>query len=61
MTAAGGEPGDTPPSDFCAAQQTPRILRAGPASYRNVIPALLPGDTLLLAPGNYPRLTIANP
>jgi len=60
MTAAGGEPRDWLFSDFCAAQEPARILRAGASNYRGVIPGLLPGDTLLLAPGDYPRLTIAN-
>jgi hypothetical protein len=57
---ASGEPSDTPPADFCAAQEPARILRAGPENYRVMIPGLIPGDTLLLAPGDYRRLTIAN-
>ena len=60
MTGAGDEPSNTPPSDFCAAQEPRRILRAGPSDYRRVIPGLVPGDTLLLSPGDYPRLIIAN-
>lgn len=61
MTApASSEPGGTPPSDFCAAQEPPRILRADPFNYRRMIGGLVPGDTLVLAAGEYPRLTIAN-
>ena len=61
MTApASGEPGGTPASDFCAAQEPQRILRADPFNYRRMIGGLVPGDTVVLAAGEYPRLTIAN-
>jgi hypothetical protein len=60
MAAAGNEPRGTPPSDFCAAQEPTRILRADPSNYRRMIPDLAPGDTLVLTAGEYPRLTIAN-
>jgi hypothetical protein len=61
MTAAAGdEPSSTSPSDFCARQEPGRVLRASPADYQRMLPGLLPGDTLLLATGNYPRLRIAN-
>jgi hypothetical protein len=60
MAAASNEPRGTPPSDFCAAQEPRRILRADPSNYRRMIPGLVPGDTLVLAAGEYPRLTIAN-
>src|SRR3954454_569849 len=32
---------------------------ATPATYRSVLPTLLPGDTLNLAPGTYPPLRIS--
>src|SRR3954467_578351 len=32
---------------------------ADPATYKSVLPTLLPGDTLNLAPGTYPLLTIS--
>src|ERR1700719_4382862 len=60
MAAAGDEPRGTPPSDFCAAQEPRRILRADPSNYRRMIGDLVPADTLVLAAGEYPRLTIAN-
>src|ERR1700719_674173 len=60
MAVAGNEPGGVPPSDFCAAQEPGRILRADPSDYRRMLPGLVPGDTLVLAAGEYPRLTIAN-
>src|SRR6516162_10035860 len=49
-----------PSQDFCVAKEPGRLLRADPASYQKLIPALQSGDTLLLAPGRYTRLTIAN-
>src|SRR6516164_5561736 len=49
-----------PSQDFCVAKEPGRVLRADPASYQKLIPALQSGDTLLLAPGRYTRLTIAN-
>ena len=60
MAAAGNQSIGTPPGDFCDANEARRILRADPSNYRRTINRLIPGDTLLLAPGNYPRLTIAN-
>jgi hypothetical protein len=60
MSAAGNEPRGTPPSDFCAAQEPRRILRAAPSNYRRMIGSLVPGDTLVLTAGEYPPLTIAN-
>jgi hypothetical protein len=61
MTAPpSSEPRGTPPSDFCAAQEPSRILRADPSNYRRMIGGLVPGDTVVLAAGEYPRLTIAN-
>ena len=60
MVAMGNEPRGAPPSDFCAAPEPKRILRADPSNYRSVIGGLVPGDTLVLAAGEYPRLTIAN-
>jgi hypothetical protein len=60
VAAAGNEPGSAPPLDFCAAQGRGRIRRADPSNYRRMLPRLVPGDTLVLAAGEYPRLTIAN-
>src|SRR5438105_12940926 len=60
MVAMGNEPRGAPPSDFCAAPDRKRILRADPSNYRSVIGGLVPGDTLVLAAGEYPRLTIAS-
>ena len=60
MTAVGSESSGAPPADFCAANQAGRIVSAGPSDYRQAIAGLAPGDALLLAPGNYPPLTIAN-
>ena len=60
MAAAGNEPRGTPSSDFCAAQEPTRILRADPSNYRRMIGGLVPGDTLVLTAREYPRLTIAN-
>jgi hypothetical protein len=60
IAVAGNEPDGTPPSDFCAAQEPRRILGADPSNYRRMILGLVPGDTLVLTAGEYPRLTIAN-
>jgi hypothetical protein len=60
MDLAGNEPGGAPPPEFCAAQEPRRILRADPSNYRRMISGLVPGDTLVLAGGEYPRLAIAN-
>src|SRR5437588_12920174 len=60
MAVMGNEPSGPPTSDFCAAHQPRRLLRADPSNYRRKIPGLMPGDTLVLAAGEYPRLTVAN-
>src|SRR5437868_15411038 len=60
MDLAGNESRGAPPSEFCAAQEPRRILRADPSNYRRMISGLVPGDTLVLAGGEYPRLAIAN-
>jgi hypothetical protein len=49
-----------PSQDFCAAKGPGRVLRADPTNYQKLVPTLQSGDTLLLAPGRYPRLTVAN-
>ena len=49
-----------PSADFCAAKGPGRVLRADPSNYRERVATLQAGDTLLLASGRYPRLTIAN-
>lgn len=61
MTAAVpvDAPSEPPPADFCASAQRGRLLEADPATYRALLARLAPGDTLLLAPGEYPRLRIA--
>jgi hypothetical protein len=62
-TAAGVpayEPGAAPPQDFCATEERGRVLPGDPSNYRILLPRLIAGDTLLLAPGQYPRLTITN-
>jgi len=58
-----GSPQDAsavPSGDFCAAKGPGRVLRADPSTYRERVATLQAGDTLLLASGRYPRLTIAN-
>jgi hypothetical protein len=60
MAAVGNEPSGAPPSDFCAGHKPRRILHADPSNYRRMIGGLVPGDTLVLAAGEYPRLIIAN-
>src|SRR5438552_11251349 len=60
MVVMGNEPRGAPPSEFCGAPEQKRILRADPSNYRRMIGGLVPGDTLVLAAGEYPRLTIAN-
>jgi hypothetical protein len=54
------DPPGVPPQDFCVAAGQERILRADPSNYQQLVPALRAGDTLVLKPGRYPRLTIAN-
>src|SRR5690242_12136315 len=34
------------------------VIKAEPSNYRSLLQALKPGDTLLLAPGTYPRLPV---
>jgi len=46
--------------NFCAAKGQGRVFRADPSNYQQLASALKAGDTLLLASGRYPRLTIAN-
>jgi hypothetical protein len=60
MLAAANEPRGTAAADFCAAREPGRILRADPSNFRRLLSGLAPGDTLLLTPGNYPPLKIAN-
>jgi len=54
------EPTRSTTADFCAAKERGRVFRTDPSNYRDLLPRLKPGDTLLLASGRYPRLTIAN-
>jgi hypothetical protein len=58
--SAANEQSGTPAPDFCAAQEPGRILKADASNYRRMVSDLAPGDTLLLTPGNYPPLKIAN-
>ena len=46
--------------DFCMTREQGRVVPADPANYQALIPKLTAGQTLLLAPGEYPRLVIAN-
>jgi len=52
--------GSAPPPDFCVAREQGRVLRADPSNYQKLLATLQAGDTLLLASGRYPPLTIAN-
>ncbi|MBV8133995.1 MAG: hypothetical protein JO282_15990 [Alphaproteobacteria bacterium] len=49
-----------PSEDFCVTKGQGRVLRADPSNYRELVSALQAGDTLLLASGRYPLLTVAN-
>ena len=53
------DPSGVPSDGFCVAKGQ-AVLRADPSNYQELVPALRPGDTLLLISGRYPRLTIAN-
>ena len=57
-------PGEAEPAapleDFCASNEPGQILNADPSSYRTLLARLTSGDTLLLKPGQYRRLRIAN-
>ena len=53
------DPIGAPSRDFCVAKGRGRVLSADPTSYQKLVPTLQSGDTLLLAPGRYTRLTIA--
>ena len=46
--------------DFCMTREQGRVVPADPANYQALIPTLSAGQTLMLAPGEYPRLVIAN-
>ena len=54
--SASGAPVD----EFCVSMDPGRILHADPSNYRTLLARLTPGDTLLLAPGPYRRLTIVD-
>jgi hypothetical protein len=54
------EAGEGRSADFCASGQQGRLLKADPKNFRALIATLVAGDTLRLAPGDYPRLRIAN-
>jgi hypothetical protein len=49
---------EAPPGDFCAPAGRGRFFEGAPATYRALLSKLMPGDTLLLAPGEYRRLRI---
>jgi hypothetical protein len=61
---AAAAPADPPivasSREFCAAREQGRVVLADPSNYRALIAKLTGGQTLLLAPGEYPRLVIAN-
>jgi hypothetical protein len=46
--------------DFCKTPEHGWVVPADPANYQALIPTLSAGQTLMLAPGEYPRLVIAN-
>jgi hypothetical protein len=50
---------ETPPANFCVPAERERLFEGGPVTYRALLSQLSPGDTLSLAPGDYPRLSIA--
>src|SRR5215472_9725057 len=58
--SAANQQSGTPAPDYCAAQEPGRVLKADPSNYRRIVSGLAPGDTLLLMPGNYRALKIAN-
>jgi len=60
MLVAANERSGTAAADFCAAREPGRTLRADPSNFQRTLSGLAPGDTLLLTPGNYPPLKIAN-
>ena len=62
FSACGGSNGEASTADVAGAPPTPSpappsasasIINAGPSDYLSKLAALRPGDTLLLAPGNY--------
>ncbi|HZS82016.1 MAG TPA: hypothetical protein VFA50_04050 [Stellaceae bacterium] len=57
---AAEQPAYAEPRDFCSAAVRGRVLHATPASYRDLLVSLRPGDMLDLAPGHYDRLTLTN-
>lgn len=57
---AADQQNGTPTLDYCAPQEPGRVFRADPSNYRRMLSGLAPGDALLLTPGNYPPLKIAN-
>src|SRR5690348_15743962 len=62
VTSASNPPGEStggPATDFCGPAQQQRILNTKPETYRGLLHSLAAGDTLLLAPGESSRLSIA--
>jgi hypothetical protein len=60
IAATSIEPNEAPLAKFCASEEPGRFFQAGPSTYRALLATLMPGDTLLLTPGEYPRLRIAD-
>lgn len=57
---AAQKPGLTSaPASLCSNTGTGRRIPASPSNYAEIVKTLKPGDTMMLEPGNYPRLTIA--
>lgn len=46
-------------ASLCSTPPAGRVLNATPSNYKSVLGTLQPGDTMLLAPGNYPALYIS--
>ena len=63
--AAGGNRSATisrgaAPAELCSTSGTGERITANPSNYAHIMRTLRPGQTMLLAPGNYPRLNIVN-
>src|SRR5690348_14561802 len=48
------------PAELCSNSGRGERITANPSNYAHIVRTLRPGQTLLLAPGNYPRLNIVN-
>ena len=57
-TTGQSNSGSGPFATLCSTPPTGRTLNANPSNYRKMLSTLQPGDTLVLAAGNYSLLTI---